>query len=285
MVSGDTSVSDQTSYAVVADMPSGIPGTQPSSLNSGMAPANVVLQLGSATPINSYAGVGFQENEVATLAASLNGEADTTLGDFHAQINFGDSADWTTGDLVFINQNGGFGEYIIKGSHVYTQANTNIPIVVYATGPDGTSVSAQTTYANVANMPSGISGTQPSSLNSGMAPANVVLQLGSATPINAYAGVGFQENEVATLAADVNGEADTRPSDFHAQINWGDSDAWTTGNVVYTDTNGGFGEYTIEGSHVYAHPNTNIPIVVYATGPDGTSISPRLLMPTWPPAC
>ncbi len=275
VVSGGNSISMQTTYGVVANMPSGIPGTPPSSGTNGAALANVVLQLGSATPINSYAGVGFQENEVATLAASVNGEADSTLSDFQAQINWGDSASWTAGDLVYTGTNGGYGDYIIKGSHVYAQATSNIPIVVYATGPDGTSTTAQTTYGVVANMSSGIPGTQPPAGGNGMAPANVVVQLGSATPINSNTGIGFNENEVATLAASVNGQADTTLSDFQAQINWGDSASWTAGDLVYSGTNGGYADYIIKGSHVYAKASSDIPIVVYATGPDGTSTSAK----------
>ena len=55
----------------------------------------VSTQLGAASPINSYAGVGFQENEVATLAASLNGEPDTNSGDFQATIKLGDGQSFT----------------------------------------------------------------------------------------------------------------------------------------------------------------------------------------------
>ena len=54
-----------------------------------------------------------------------------------------------------------FADYLVKGTHVYSQANSNIPIVVYVNGPDGTSASGQTALAAVTNMPSGIPGTAP----------------------------------------------------------------------------------------------------------------------------
>ena len=268
-----TSVSDQTASADVVAMPSSIPGTPPSPLTNGMQPANVELGLGGYGTVYSYAGVGFQENELATLQVQLNGQADPNLSDFHVQINWGDRAAWTTGDLVYTGTSGDWAEYMIKGSHVYQQANTNIPIVVYVTGPDGTSLSDQTASADVVAMPSSIPGTPPSLLTNGMQPANVELGLGGYGTVYSYAGVGFQENELATLQVQLNGQADPNLSDFHVQINWGDSAAWTTGDLVYTGTSGDWAEYMIKGSHVYQQANTNIPIVVYVTGPDGTSLS------------
>jgi len=261
-------------YADVAAMPSGMTGTQPSAGSNSMPPANVQIQLYGAYTLDSYAGVGFQENEVATMQAQVNGQADATLSDFHAQINWGDSATWDSADLVYLGTNGNWADYLIKGSHVYQQPNTNIPIVVYATGPDGTSTAFYPNdidSADVVAMPSGIPGTQPSAGANSSAPANVQIQLAGAYTLDSYAGVGFQENEVATMQVQVNGQADETLSDFHAQVNWGDSASWDSADLVYMGTNGNWADYLIKGSHVYQKPNTNIPIVVYATGPDGTS--------------
>ena len=187
---------------------------------------NDQIQLSGGYTLNSYAGVGFQENQVATMQVQVNGQADPTLSDFHAQINWGDSASWTSGDLVYQGTNGSWADYIIKGSHVYQKADSNIPIVIYVTGPDGTSASFDSNdidYAEVLAMPSGIPGTQPSATANPTAPADVQIQLSGGYTLNSYAGVGFQENQVATMQVQVNGQADATLSDFHPQINWGDS--------------------------------------------------------------
>ena len=261
-------------YANVTAMPSGIPGTQPSAPASPSAPTNTQILLYGAYTLDSYAGVGFQENEVGTVQVAVNGQPYTTLSNLQAQINWGDSASWSKGDLVYEGTSGNYADYIIKGSHDYQTPVTNKPIVVYFTGPDGTSVSFATNdidYANVTAMPSGIPGTQPSAPASPSAPADVRIELYGAYTLDSYVGVGFQEEEVGTVQVAVNGQADKNLGDFNAQINWGDSASWYAGNLTYTGTSGGYADYIIKGSHVYQKTGTNIPIVVYFTGPDGTS--------------
>jgi hypothetical protein len=221
--------------------------------------------------VSSYGGVGFQENQVADLYASVNGQADTNLTDFHAQINWGDNSSWTPGDLVYVGTRSSAAEFYIKGSHIYNQPS-GYPIVVYVTGPDGTSTSWQTASARVYAMPSGLPGEQPSQTGTLKAPADVSVSFNGSYGVSSYAGVGFQENQVADLFASVNGQADTNPTDFHAQINWGDNSSWTPGDLVYVDTRSSAAEFYIKGSHIYTQPS-GYPIVVYVTGPDGTSTS------------
>jgi hypothetical protein len=268
-----SSVSRQTWIADVSYMPSGIPGTQPPATATTSSPADVQLSLTGGGPVGSYAGVGFQENPVANLSVSVNGQADPYLSDFHVEINWGDSDSWTSGDLVYQYSSGGWSYYLIKGSHIYQQAASAVPIVVYVTGPDGTSVSRQTWIADVSYMPSGIPGTQPPAAATTSPPADVQLSLTGGGPVDSYAGVGFQEQPVANLSVSVNGRADPRASDFHVEINWGDSASWTPGDLVYGYSSGGWSFYTVQGSHVYAQPASDIPIVMYITGPDGTSAS------------
>jgi hypothetical protein len=268
-----TTISGQTDYANVTPMPSGIPGTPPPNTNRTMPPSAVDLQLSNGYSLDSYAGVGFQENVVASFAADVNGQPDPNLGDFHAEINWGDSASWFSGDLVYQGNNGSFSEFLVKGSHIYSQPKSNIPIVVYVIGPDGTSISGQTDYANVIAMPSGIPGVPPPNSNPTLPPSAVDLQLSNGYSINTYAGVGFQENVVAGLAANVNAQPDPNVNDFHVEINWGDSAGWFSGDLVYQGVNGSFAEFLVRGSHTYNLPSSNIPIVVYITGPDGTSVS------------
>jgi hypothetical protein len=280
----DTSVAGQTGSADVADMPSGIPGTPPSPPAITSAPEDVGLQFWGSANISSYAGVGFQQNYVAILQTQVNGQEDPQLNDYSVQINWGDSASWTSGELVYEGpapvpaSDGPMSQFLIKGSHVYDQPGT-YPVVVYVTGPDGTSVSGQTASADVADMPSGIPGSAPSTPTPTSAPENVGLQFwGSAANISSYAGVGFQQNSVAILQTQVNGQADPQLSDYSVQINWGDSASWTSGDLVYEGpapvpaSDGPMSEFLINGSHVYQQPGI-YPIVVYVTGPDGTSIS------------
>ncbi len=272
---GGTSISGSPTNATVTPMPSGIPGTAPP---QGSYVQAEDVQLGFTTvvggTIDSYTGVGFQENPVASFEAKVIGQPDSTLSDFRAQINWGDDNTWTTGELVYEGNNGSFADFTVKGSHVYTQSNQNIPIVVYITGPDGTSVSYSPTNASVTPMPSGIPGTAP--------PQGSYVQaedvgLGFTTLVGgafgSYAGVGFQENPVASFGTQLKGQPDPTLSDFHAQINWGDDNTWSTGDLVYEGNNGSFADFIVKGSHVYTESKQSIPIVVYITGPDGTSIS------------
>lgn len=260
-----SNASEQTASANVQAMPSGIAGTAPPTIGTSAAPEAVVLNVDGGYSVVTFAGVGFQENDVASFSATVNGVPDTTLSDFHAQINFGDTASWTTGDLV----NLGNGQYLVKGTHVYKTADVNIPIVVYVTGPDGTSASEETASANVMKMPSGIPGTKPPTTTNSSAPENVVLNLDGGYSVSSVAGLGFNQKQLASFTVSVDGQPDNKPGDFHAQINYGDSSSWSAGTIV----NVGTGEFAVKGSHIYKQPNTNIPIVVYITGPDGTSIS------------
>jgi hypothetical protein len=292
---GGNPISNQTAAAFVGPMPSGIPGTQPNPVTPSSAPEVVGLGLLSVQGVNSpgnissYAGVGFQENGVALLDASVNGSPDTTPGDFTAQINWGDSASWDRADLVDVGldpNDHSYEQYLVKGSHTY-QGNSptgGFPVVVYASGPDGTSTSNETATAFVAPMPSGIPGTQPNPVANSSAPEVVDLGLLSVQGVNSpgnissYAGVGFQENGVALLDASVNGSPDHTPGDFTAQINWGDSASWDKGDLVdlaLDPNNHNFEEYLVKGSHTYQgnSPTGGFPVVVYASGPDGTSTS------------
>jgi predicted chitinase len=268
----NTSTSGQTALANVTDMPSGIPGTQPSAATGSAAPESVDFSLGGGYSIGSYTGVGFQENELASFNVSVNGKPDPNLGDFQAQINWGDDSSWHGGDLVYNGSDSVRSYYTIKGTHVYQKADSNIPIVVYLTGPDNTSTSGQTALANVTDMPSGKPGTQPSATGTA-APESVGLSLGGGYSISSMAGVGFQNKELASFNVSVNGQPDSTTGDFTAQINWGDDSSWYDATVVYNGSDSVRSYYTIEGSHVYHKPGSNIPIVVYLAGPDGTSTS------------
>src|SRR5206468_3905124 len=110
------------------------------------------LTLQSVSGFDSYAGVGFQENAVARLQGDS-----TNITDYHAQIDWGDSNQRVPADLASANPSS---DFLVKGSHIYAQAGY-YGVVVYAQGPDGTSVSTETSDVSVSQMPSGIAGIPP----------------------------------------------------------------------------------------------------------------------------
>jgi PKD repeat protein len=138
-----TSASEYTAKVIVTDMPSGIPGTQPDGRTSLLPPSDVSLSLGGFYQLSLFAGVAFQQKTVANLSGFLNGQPDKTVGDYRAQINWGDSDAWDEGDLVPAN-----GSILVNGSHVYRTQGT-YPIVVYVNGPDETSKAEYTAKAIV----------------------------------------------------------------------------------------------------------------------------------------
>lgn len=268
-----STASGVTADAVVSNMPSGIPGTPPSAVAASSGPEDVQVRLAGNYSVSSYAGVGFQENQVAILYATVKGQPDTTLADFNAQINFGDSASWNPADMVYDGTSGDSAMYIVKGSHTYDQATSSVPIVVYASGPDGTSTSAETASASVSSMPSGIAGAQPSPTAHSAAPEDIHVQLAGSYNTSSEAGVGFQQKQVATLYASLNGQPDTSLSDFQAQINWGDSASWDSATLSYQGNSGSSAMYEVAGTHTYSQVASSVPIVVFVNGPDGTSAS------------
>ena len=257
-----------------AMMPSGLPGTMPSLPSGVTAPAKVQLQLGEVFTISSFIGVGFQRNAVANLYVSLNGKPDTNLSHVHAQINWGDSSSWTEAELVYTGTSGSNAQYLVKGSHIYSTQSSGMPLVVYATGTDGTSFSSAEPRSSVAN-PQRHSWRTAAKFDHGIAPAYVQLQLGEAGRISTTVGADLQNVPVANLYVSVNGKPDTSINNIHAQINWGDSAAWTSATLAYIGSSGNLAQYQIKGSHQYMSASTRMPILVYATGKDGTSFSAR----------
>jgi hypothetical protein len=268
-----TPITGQTCSANVSDMPSGIAGAQPNPTANSSAPEDVQLQIMSAGAINSYVGVGFQENDLGYILAQVNGQADTILSHFHAQVNWGDSSSWNKADLVYEGVNGNWAEYLIKGSHTYDTAGTNIPIVLFAQGPDGTSISAQTCSANPTDMPSGFPGTLPAPNTNSSLPEDVQFQLMSAGSISANVGIPLKQVPIGYFLVQVQGQPDANPLHFQAQINWGDSSSWDKGSLAYQGVNGNWAQYEIFGSHTYEQTSNNDPIVVFVNGPDATSTS------------
>src|SRR5262249_33661009 len=152
------------------------------------------------------------------------------------------------------------------GTHLYKQAGS-YHVVVYAQGADGTSTSAETDSVIVAPMPSGIPGTPPGQTAGSLPPSNVQLYLSGLSTVYSYAGVGFQENAVAVVSGNPNGQPDPKMTDYQAQINWGDSDQWDKADLANLHA-----ALLIKGTHIYTQAGS-YHVVVYAQGADGTSVS------------
>jgi hypothetical protein len=237
-------------------------------------PSTVLQLMQGGNGIPSYAGVGFQQNQVAILQAQVNGAPDTNPSDFQVQINWGNGV--STGELAPDGTVGSFAQFIVKGSNTYqqpTSGTNSIPITVSVTGPGGVTQSAVTDSASVQSMPSFIPGTPPAPVTPSAPPENVFMLMSFAAGVFNTAGVPIQATPVASLQVQVNGALDTNAGDFHAQINWGDSGLWTTGEVVFQGVSGQYAAYQVLGSHTYYKANNDYPVVVYVTGPDGTSAS------------
>jgi PKD repeat protein len=161
---------------------------------------------------------------------------------------------------------------LIKGSHVYDEAGT-YRVVVYAMGPDGTSVSEETTTVVVNNMPNNYAGTKPASGSHSQQPSDVALVIYPQSSINAYAGVQIVEDVVAEFNGFVDGEKQTSAdiSQYTAQINWGDAGTWQPATIASND-NGSSVEFEVLGNHTYETAGI-YRVTVYINGPDGTSKS------------
>ena len=252
-----------TASVVVSTMPSGDAGTKPATLSYPLPPSDVSVSVGGFFSLTAFAGVGFEKQVLATFTGLLKGQPDVTASDYHARVNWGDGNQWDTALVVRASNSGPFQ---IKGSHVYSTQGT-YPVVVYLNGADGTSKASYTASVVVSAMPSGLGGTPPAAVTSPLPPTDVSVSLGGFFSLTPKAGVGFDASRVATVFGTLNGLADTDVSHYHAQINWGDSTSWDSGQLL--SASGTIGVY---GSHTYSTQGT-YPIVVYVNGADGTSAS------------
>jgi hypothetical protein len=247
-----------------------------------MSVLNAESEFNFETQVYSYTGVGFTLNPVATIDATYNGQQNGNPSDYRAQINWGDGPTWDTNvGLAPDTDSNGQPDVLVKGSHVYQTAGT-YDVTVYVTGPDGQTESDSLTQAIVSNMPDAASippkvpqsftGAQPL----GMVDLNVYnadSEFNFSTVINGYAGISTGLQGVATVQGIYNGEDDSNPNDYHAQINWGDSPNWDS-NVTLTTTtdSNGQGIVLVSGQHTYSKAGT-YDVTVYATGPDGQTAS------------
>lgn len=271
---GTTDGPRQTTTVTVSPMPSGIPGKPAAQAANAGAARDVTVNLAGVSGLVSFTGVGFRENLVASLHGTLNGQPDNNLGDYQAQVNWGDSDQWDTADLVPL----GNGNFQVKGSHTYQQQGTAYPVVVYVNGADGTSTARHTSLVTVSPMPSGLPGAEPDSAEPSSQPSQVTVNLAGVSGFTTQATVGFQAKLVASFYGTLNQQPDRDVSHFHAQINWGDSSQWDSGQILSNN-----GSMTVYGTHTYQTQAT-YPVVVYVQGADGTSDSRATTTVTVTPA-
>ncbi|MGO9469467.1 MAG: hypothetical protein ACLQVF_35555, partial [Isosphaeraceae bacterium] len=237
----------------------------------------LTLDLASEPRLSSFVGVGFSLNPVAEILEIYNGQGDDNPSDYRAQINWGDSASWDTGvSLVALGiDSANVGHVLVKASHVYAQQGT-YDITVSVSGPDGQTASDVTATATALPMPDASSEpiTVPTTYKGAEPLAYENLNLESNYSVSSYVGVGFSINPVTEILGTYNGEGDDTVSDYHAQINWGDSNSWDTNVSLVAGgiDSAQIGHVLIKGSHVYKQQGT-YDITVYVTGPDGQTVS------------
>jgi hypothetical protein len=229
--------------------------------------------LNSGVYVNAYQGVGFTRNQVATLA----GPTGLTSSNTPIQINWGDGKT-SAGELADVGSNGiGSEIYQVKGSHVFQQlaSGTQITVTVVGQVP-----ATETAEAYVVGMPSGLQGTPPPNAKPTGNPADVYVQLqhlNSGVYVNTQVG-DTTPVKVGSFFASLNGQPDLTAnpqSQFTAYVNWGNSSSWTKAQLVYQGASSG-GYDIIASPPPYAKPTPDgqmMPIIVYLTGPDGTSTS------------
>jgi hypothetical protein len=137
-----------------------------------------------------------------------------TAADFTATIDWGDGSPSTTGTILAAPTG-----FIVVGSHTFEAANTLVPVTVSIAETDGAGSATGHSLANVVN------------------PVSVVPQ-----SVDFVAGT-FSSEVVASFS---DSDPQAFPSQFTAQINWGDSSANTAG-VISSDGAG----FDITGSHAY----------------------------------
>ncbi len=233
------------------------------------------LTMYPAATISSYTNVGFQNNPVASLSATVAGKQDATPAHFTAQVNWGDENGWQPAQVVVNNTAGTRIPLLIEGSHTYDEPGTHT-IQVKVTG-DGITISGVESVGSVENMPSQASqpGLEAANLGGPKPLGATQLVLYDAQTLTTTQGAAAK-GIVATADGYYGGLHDTVASDYKTQINWGDSPRWTTGNVVAAPAGSSI-PFQITGTHTYQDAGA-FPVTVVLTGPDGQTLTERTSM-------
>jgi hypothetical protein len=164
MVTGDgATLTQQNCSASVIGLPApaSLPATQPGSVGGPKPLGSTQLVIYQVDALTATAGKAMPLSTVAQADGYYNGTEDKQAGDYQVQINWGDSPNWDAG---FVNPNNAPASLplLLQGSHTYTAPGTYI-VVVEFTGPDGQTLSKQTTTVQVSPLvlSSGITIEQP----------------------------------------------------------------------------------------------------------------------------
>ena len=217
--------------------------------------------------IGAFAGVGFALNPVAEVNGYYNGQQDDTPSDYTVGIQWGDGSS----SQARLTNDSSNGYVLVKGSHIY-QSRGTYNVTVNVTGPGGATGTAVTTSVTTSPMPdpASIPPDVPAADKGAQPLGDVQMGLYDTSAIGAFTGVGFALNPVAEVAGYYNGQFDNTLSDYHAQINWGDSTSWDANVGLTLDSSNHY--VLVKGSHNYQSSGT-YNVTVYVTGPDGQTLS------------
>ncbi|HEX4793516.1 MAG TPA: hypothetical protein VH370_06975, partial [Humisphaera sp.] len=141
-------VAAQTCGCDVSALPGNVTGTQPPIATGDKPETEVTVNPQAVTPIETVVGKIISGDPVAVVGGSYDGTSDTSAGDYHAYIDFGDGSQWVAGQVVNESLDGF--QIAVLGSHTYSKAG-DYAIVVVITGPDGETVARQTCGCDVQN--------------------------------------------------------------------------------------------------------------------------------------
>jgi len=126
--------------------PGSQPITQPGVL-SGDRPENyLTINPNAVAPLLTKVGVSTGIKPIGVLNGTYDGKPAPIPLDYHAQVNWGDSGQWFSADVVADVLNGF--PLRILGSHTYTKAGV-YSIVLNITGPDGQTIARATCSCTV----------------------------------------------------------------------------------------------------------------------------------------
>jgi Protein-glutamine gamma-glutamyltransferase len=124
--------------------PKSLPPTQPTMEPAKKSPSYVTFGVGGTAPWSAQTGTLITNQWLGNLNGFYGGgtygggnnSLDPAAGDYHVQLNWGDSTLWSDGQVVPNTQGNGY-TLELDGTHEYFTPGT-YNIVAYITGPDGT---------------------------------------------------------------------------------------------------------------------------------------------------
>jgi len=249
------------------------PPASPSAWSRVPTPLDVKLFVTNASPFDrpftTYAGVGFNRDQVAVFSSKFHGENDTDITHFKAQLNYGDGKYWFDADIT--RKGTSTINYVVKTrDHVYTAAGS-YPITLFLTGYDGTTISQTVTTVTVKDLPAAASKpAKQAPLTSIGSAQDVWMAITNVPTITVNVGKAATNVTLGKLSAKVAGTIDTNAGGYMAFVNWGDSPTWQVGNVVHSGSS--TNPMDVLGTHTYTKVGT-YQVVLHLLGTDGTTLT------------